>query len=179
MSWSFTARCRAALAGLAALAILLAGCGRQDPPATVPADSTIQATPDSIAVLSLLWDKHPGHVPVAQRLAQLCEQQGKTEQALDWWLEARAADSPDNRAPYWLDLARLYHDLGQDERAAAALDSLLAERPAWPEALYNRGALCVNTGDPQGARRLWQRMLVLAPQHPMAERVRAWLEANP
>lgn len=158
---------------------LLAGCGRSDDPAPAAADSLAQAPADSISVLALLWERHPGHVPVAQRLAQLCEQGGRTEEALAWWLKARAADAPQNRPPYWLDLARLYHTLGRDSLAVPALDSLLAERPDWPEALYNRGALAVNTGDEATARRHWSRLLELAPDHAMAGRVRSWLEARP
>lgn len=157
---------------------LLTGCGRSDEPAPAATDSLAQAPADSITVLALLWERHPGHVPVAQRLAQLCEQGGRTEEALAWWLQARAADAPQNRPPYWLDLARLYHTLGRDSLAVPALDSLLAERPDWPEALYNRGALAVNTGDEATARRHWSRLLEQAPDHAMAGRVRDWLEAN-
>ena len=162
---------------IAALLLALAlGCSRKDETAEAPADTLQTVSTDSISVLSVLWDRHPGHVPVAQRLAQLCEQEGRLEESLAWWIRARHSDAPDNRPAYWLDFARLQHSIGHDIAAAASLDSLLAVRPEWPEALYNRGALCVNTGDAAGARTHWTRLLELAPEHAMAARVTEWLQ---
>ncbi|MCA9784053.1 MAG: tetratricopeptide repeat protein [Calditrichaeota bacterium] len=164
------------------VALVLASCGGPQKSTPAPAqesqDSLASAPTDSIAVLSVLWDRHPGHVPVAQRIGQLLEEAGRNEESLVWWRRAREADAPENKPAYWLDHARLLHALRRDTEAAACLDSLLESRPDWPEALYNRGALCVNTGDAAGARRHWSRLLELAPDHPMAERVSAWMSSQ-
>ncbi|MBS1121001.1 MAG: Tetratricopeptide 4, partial [Deltaproteobacteria bacterium] len=95
-----------------------------------------------------LWLAEPGHPSAFRLLANLHRTSGDLA-ALAELTSVRSshAESPDDRATAWLDVARLAEEIGASDQAARAYDLALIEDPAHVGALDARGALAFRIGD--------------------------------
>lgn len=110
-----------------------------------------EAQGDTDAALDLanqLWRAEPGH-PVAFRvLAKIHRASGDLPALSDLTsVRASRAESGDDRAAAWLEVARLAEDLGAHDQAARAYDLALVEDPSHVGALDARGSLAFALGD--------------------------------
>lgn len=70
------------------------------------------------------------------------------------------------------DLATCYHQLGQHDKALEILDKVLAYRPGFPQALYNKGVvLQVGKQNAGAAIEVWEELLRANPNYPMRAEV--------
>jgi Tfp pilus assembly protein PilF len=117
------------------------------------------------------------YAPAWRNLGRLQEMHGDTLQAIAAMRRAFDAD------PYFtaagIDLARLLYARHADSESAAVLRRVLARSPDHPDALWN---LAVVLGTRLGQRRaaidLLDRLLRVAPTHPQAARLRAYLRGQ-
>jgi Tfp pilus assembly protein PilF len=95
-----------------------------------------------------LWRERPGHAAafrvLARRLRTTNDLAGLVELTT---VRAANAESADERATAWLDVARLAEELDQLDQAARAFDHALIEDPGHIAALDARGALAFKLGD--------------------------------
>jgi tetratricopeptide (TPR) repeat protein len=106
---------------------------------------------DSAAALDLahqLWRQEPGHAAAFRLLANIHRSSGDLAQLTEVTsVRASQAESPEDRATAWLDVARLAEELGALDQAARAYDLALIEDPGHVGALDARGALAFRLGD--------------------------------
>ncbi|MCW5802738.1 MAG: hypothetical protein KIT31_10155, partial [Deltaproteobacteria bacterium] len=102
----------------------------------------------ALELAHLLWRQEPGHPSAFRLLANVHRTNGDLA-ALTELTSVRAsrADSPDERATAWLEVARLADDVGALDQAARAYDLALIEDPGHIGALDARGALAFRLGD--------------------------------
>ena len=110
-----------------------------------------EAAGDRDAALDLaqqLWRADPGHPAAFRTLASGHRASGDLA-ALTELTRTRAsrADTPDERATAWLEVARLAEEIGALDQAARAYDLALIEDPGDISALDARGALAFRLGD--------------------------------
>jgi len=132
------ARCRATAIGVG------------DPDLAAQLDRA-EAAGDLDAALELahqLWRAEPGHPAAFRVLANVHRASGDLT-ALTELIELRAgrAETPDERAAAWLEVARLAEEIGALDQAARAYDLALIEDPGHISALDARGALAFRIGD--------------------------------
>ena len=151
----------------AALLDAAARCRGEHSPAASDADAArdADAASDNLAVLldraeaagdldrvhelaGRLWRDKPGHPAAFRALARVLRA-GNDLAGLSELTTVRAAnaESPDERATAWLDVARLAEELSQLDQAARAYDHALIEDPGHIGALDARGALAFKLGD--------------------------------
>jgi hypothetical protein len=89
---------------------------------------------------------------------------GKFDQAIGYDKRALALDpgNPDVRTDY----ATALHQTGHDLDALAQLETVLAKRPAFVPALYNRGVVLVAIGRRTDAAAAFQKFINAAPNDP-------------
>jgi tetratricopeptide (TPR) repeat protein len=110
-----------------------------------------EAAGDLDAALDLahqLWRADPGHAAAFRVLANVHRTSGDLV-ALTELTSVRAsrAETPDERATAWLEVARLAEDIGALDQAARAYDLALIEDPGHVSALDARGALAFRLAD--------------------------------
>jgi len=110
-----------------------------------------EAQGDLDATLDLatqLWRAEPGH-PIAFRVLAKVHRASGDLPALSDLTSVRAsrADTTEDRAAAWLEVARLADELGALDQAARAYDLALAEDPSHVGALDARGSLAFSLGD--------------------------------
>jgi Tfp pilus assembly protein PilF len=84
-----------------------------------------------------------------------------------------------NRADLFVLRASARHAMGRKAEARADLDAALHIVPNYPEALVERGALKLESGDTRGAEQDWQTAVNRAPNSEAAAAARARLSALP
>ncbi|HEY5927286.1 MAG TPA: hypothetical protein VIV11_36615, partial [Kofleriaceae bacterium] len=95
-----------------------------------------------------LWRAEPGHHAAFRVLAKQHRLAGDLDALTEiTTLRANRADTPDERAGAWLEVARLAEDLNKPDQAARAYDLALIEEPGHLGALDARGALAFRLGD--------------------------------
>jgi tetratricopeptide (TPR) repeat protein len=129
--------------------------GGGGPPAPVMQELTtmrarLKANPDDLAALVAL--------------AGMYFDAGKFDQAIGYDKRALALDpgNPDVRTDY----ATALHQTGHDLDALAQLETVLAKRPAFVPALYNRGVVLVAIGRRTDAAAAFQKFINAAPNDP-------------
>jgi tetratricopeptide (TPR) repeat protein len=129
--------------------------GGGGPPAPVMAELTamrarIKANPNDLAALVTL--------------AGMYFDAGKFDQAAGYDKRALALDpgNPDVRTDY----ATALHETGHDLDALAQLDNVLSHRPAFVQALYNRGVVLASIGRRTDAIASFKRFIAVAPNDP-------------
>jgi tetratricopeptide (TPR) repeat protein len=110
-----------------------------------------EAAGDLDAALELahqLWRAEPGHPAAFRVLANVHRASGDLT-ALTELIQLRAgrAETADERAAAWLEVARLAEEIGALDQAARAYDLALIQDPGHISALDARGALAFRTGD--------------------------------
>ncbi|MBA3451704.1 MAG: hypothetical protein H0T42_01250, partial [Deltaproteobacteria bacterium] len=110
-----------------------------------------EAAGDLDAVLDIatqLWRTDPGNPFAFRVLAKVHRASGDLPALSDLTsVRASRAETPDDRAAAWLEVARLAEDLGALDQAARAYDLALAEDPSHIGALDARGSLAFSLGD--------------------------------
>lgn len=133
------ARCRTTAAARATEPDLAAQLDR----AEVAGDNEL-----AFEIANQLWRAEPGHAAAFRVLAAVHRTSGDLAALSDLTsVRASRAESPDERATAWLEVARLAEDLGALDQAARAYDLALVEDPAHVGALDARGALAFKLGD--------------------------------
>jgi tetratricopeptide repeat protein len=107
---------------------------------------------------------NPNDLAALVTLAGMYFDAGKFDQAIVYDKRALALDpgNPDVRTDY----ATALHQTGHDLDALAQLDSVLAKRPAFVPALYNRGVILASIGRRTDAAAAYQRFITAAPNDP-------------
>lgn len=167
-------------AALAALAVAtLAGVWLLAPPTTVPnPEPTLREDApqaDTVAVLRDAVDQTPGDAGLRIALAGALEEAGEDDEAVEAYAAAtrlRPLD-PDTRYRHAFALVRSGDSAAARELLETTLDVWQDHAPS----LLLLGAL-VHDGDPERASVLLQRFVRLAPDHPAADQVRAFLEGG-
>ncbi len=96
-------------------------------------------------------------------IAQIEEQQGKAQQALETY--AKAINEMPRNEQLLLDRAALLYRMGQNARAANDYSSALDINPNSQEALFMRAHIRYEGRDYSGARRDYEALIRLAPDH--------------
>ncbi|HEX7841099.1 MAG TPA: hypothetical protein VF469_26660, partial [Kofleriaceae bacterium] len=110
-----------------------------------------EAAGDLDAALDLahqLWRTEPGHAAAFRTLANTHRASGDLAALTELTTQrVRNAETPDERATAWLEVARLAEDIGALDQAARAYDLALIEDPGHMGALDARGALAFRLSD--------------------------------
>jgi tetratricopeptide (TPR) repeat protein len=110
-----------------------------------------QAEGDNDAALDLahqLWNAEPGHPAAFRVLANVHRLAGDLGALTEiTTLRANRAETTEERAAAWLEVAHLAEELGKLDQAARAYDLALIEDPGHAGALDARGALAFRLGD--------------------------------
>jgi len=107
---------------------------------------------------------NPNDLAALVALAGMYFDAGKFDQAVGYDKRALALDpgNPDVRTDY----ATALHQTGHDLDALAQLDVVLAKRPAFVQALYNRGVILASIGRRTDAAAAFTRFIAVAPNDP-------------
>jgi tetratricopeptide (TPR) repeat protein len=114
---------------------------------------------------------NPKDLAALVTLASMYYDAGKFEQALGYDRRALTLDpaNPDVRTDY----ATALHQTGHDLDALAQLDIVLAHRPAFVQALYNRGVILAAIGRRTDAVAAFNHFIAAAPNDPRVSDARA------
>lgn len=93
------------------------------------------------------------------------------EKSLDYYEQALKADPKNIHAR--LSLSNCYIFMQKPEEAVKQLDRLLAIHKDYPEALFNKGLILLQSKrDPVGAKQIWTQLVGKHPDHPLAQEVK-------
>jgi tetratricopeptide (TPR) repeat protein len=102
----------------------------------------------ALELASQLWRSEPGHPAAFRSLANLHRASGDLAALTELTgVRVNRADTPDERATAWLEVARLAEEIGALDQAARAYDLALIEDPGHISALDARGALAFRLAD--------------------------------
>jgi len=129
--------------------------GGGGPPAPVMAELT---------AMRARLKSNPSDLAALVTLAGMYFAAGKFDQAIAYDKRALALDpgNPDVRTDY----ATALHQTGHDLEALAQLDAVLARRPAFVQALYNRGVILASIGRRTDAVAAFTHFIAVAPNDP-------------
>jgi len=110
--------------------------------------------------------KNPRDIAALVELGDLYFDASKFDQAADYYRRALALDptNPEVRN----DTAAALHASGNDLEALREVDRVLAERPGFPQALFNRGIILGSMGRRSDAIVSYREFLKVAPKDPHA-----------
>jgi hypothetical protein len=117
-----------------------------------------------LATMRARLKANPKDLAALVTLAGMYYDAGKFDQALGYDKRALALDpgNPDVRTDY----ATALHQTGHDLDALAQLDTVLAGRPAFVQALYNRGVILMAIGRRTDALAAFENFVKVAPNDP-------------
>jgi tetratricopeptide (TPR) repeat protein len=117
---------------------------------------------------------NPGDLAAIVGLADMYFDAGKFDQSAAYARRALALDpgNPDVRTDY----ATALHQTGHDLEALAQLDIVLAQRPKFIQALFNRGVVLQAIGRRTDAVAAFQRFIAAAPNDPRVADARATID---
>ena len=117
-----------------------------------------------LAAMRARLKANPNDLAALVALAGMYFDAGKFDQALGYDKRALALDpgNPDVRTDY----ATALHQTGRDLDALAQLDTVLAHRPAFVQALFNRGAILAAIGRRTDALAALKHFIAVAPNDP-------------
>jgi hypothetical protein len=118
--------------------------------------------------------RNPNDLSALVNLANLYFDAGKFAQAIPYYKRALALDpgNPDTRTDY----ATALHGNGDDLQALRELQTILAKRPDFPEALFNEGVVANAIGRRTEAIAAFKRFLKVAPNDQRADDARTALQ---
>jgi Flp pilus assembly protein TadD len=139
--------------------------GGGGPPAPVLAELT---------ALRARLKANPGDLAAIVGLADMYFDAGKFDQAAVYARRALALDpgNPDVRTDY----ATALHQTGHDLEALAQLDTVLAQRPKFVQALFNRGVVLQAIGRRTDAVAAFRRFIAAAPNDPRVVDARSTID---
>jgi Flp pilus assembly protein TadD len=145
------------------------GTGPAAPTSALPGNAVGGGGPPApvLAELSALRARvkaNPGDLAAIVGLADMYFDAGKFDQAAAYARRALALDpgNPDVRTDY----ATALHQTGHDLEALAQLDTVLAQRPKFVQALFNRGVVLQAIGRRTDAVAAFRRFIAAAPNDP-------------
>jgi tetratricopeptide (TPR) repeat protein len=117
-----------------------------------------------LAAMRARLKANPKDLAALVTLAGMYYDAGKFDQAVGYDQRALALDpgNPDVRTDY----ATALHQTGHDLEALAQLDIILKARPAFVQALYNRGVILASIGRRTDAVAAFQHFIAVAPNDP-------------
>jgi hypothetical protein len=117
-----------------------------------------------LATMRARLKANPKDLAALVTLAGMYYDAGKFDQAIGYDKTALALDpgNPDVRTDY----ATALHQTGHDLDALAQLDIVLKQRPAFVQALYNRGVILASIGRRTDAVAAFQHFVAVAPNDP-------------
>jgi regulator of sirC expression with transglutaminase-like and TPR domain len=144
----------------------------QDAPAGAPPGNPVGGGGPPAPVLALLNDLHariarnPDDIAALVELGNLYFDAQKFDQAIGYYEKALKLDptNPDVRN----DEAAALHSTGHDLEALHQIDRVLAERPHFPQALFNQGIILRSMGRRSDAIASYRAFLAAAPRDPHA-----------
>jgi tetratricopeptide (TPR) repeat protein len=109
-------------------------------------------------------ETNPNDLAALVALASMYYDAGKFDQAIGYDKRALALDpgNPDVRTDY----ATALHQTGHDLDALAQLSTVLAKRPGFVQALYNRGVILASIGRRTDAVDAFRHFIAVAPNDP-------------
>jgi tetratricopeptide (TPR) repeat protein len=139
--------------------------GGGGPPAPVMAE---------LAALRARLKANPQDLAAIVGLADMYFDAGKFDQSAGYARRALALDpgNPDVRTDY----ATALHQTGHDLDALAQLDTVLAQRPKFVQALFNRGVVLQAIGRRTDAVAAFRRFIAAAPNDPRVSDARATID---
>ena len=149
--------------------------GRQSvqPAATAPTTQSPSFSEDEARLRGALIS-NPNDLEVLIQLGNLCYDNGKFQDAVEWYGRALAID-PKN-VNVRTDRGTSYWNLGQADPAIAEFRKSLELNPSHAQTLYNLGVVYLNgKNDPQEARKTWETLLATNPNYPERAKVQEQL----
>jgi Tfp pilus assembly protein PilF len=124
------------------------GGAEPDLPAQLERAEAVGDLDAALDLAHLVWRDEPGNAIAFRVLAKVHRSSGDLAALADLTsVRARLAETPDERAAAWLEVARLAEELDALDQAARAYDLALIEDPGHIAALDARGALAFRIGD--------------------------------
>jgi tetratricopeptide (TPR) repeat protein len=184
------------------LAALLAGCNQNSsspssgpsyttPPIAQPAAPTPPAQPPQLSLYVVPLDQTKFSMEQIQADKKKIEQEPNNAQALislgdanfmisrfeksqEYYERALKADPKNINAR--LSLSNCYIFMQKPDEAVKQLDQILAMQKDYPEALYNKGLILLQSKrDPVGAKQAWTQLVSTHPDHELAQEVKGEL----
>jgi len=118
--------------------------------------------------------RDPNDLPALRSLGNMYVDAGKYPQAITYYARALGLD-PSN-VQTRTDYASALHGAGQEQAALVQLKAVLAERPDFPQALFDEGAVAAAAGQRTLAIGAFRRFLQVAPEDQRAGDARAALQ---
>jgi len=149
--------------------------GRQSvqPVTTAPAPQASSFSEDEARLRGVLMSS-PNDLQALIQLGNLCYDNGKFQDAVDWYGRALAID-PKN-VNVRTDRGTGYWNLGQADAAIAEFRKSLELDPSHAQTLYNLGVVYLNgKNDAQEARKVWETLLATNPNYPERAKVQEQL----
>jgi Tetratricopeptide repeat len=117
-----------------------------------------------LAAMRARLKANPNDLAALVTLAGMYNDAGKFDQAAEYDKRALALDpgNPDVRTDY----ATALHQTGHDLDALAQLETVLKARPAFVQALYNRGVILASIGRRTDAVAAFRHFIAVAPNDP-------------
>jgi len=184
------------------LAALLAGCNQSSsspssgpsyttPPIAQPAAPSPPAQPQQLSLYIVPFDQTKFSMERIQADKKKIEQEPNNAQALVSLGDAnfmiqrfeksqeyyeRALKSDPKNINARLSLSNCYIFLQKPDEAIHQLDQILSVQKDYPEALYNKGLILLQSKrDPGGAKQVWTQLVSTHPDHELAREVKGEL----
>ncbi len=100
---------------------------------------------------------------IVKNIALILQQQGKTDEALQAYEDAMAANPEDVNLV--LNKANLYYNMGDKETFKKLMEEASQMAPDNPDLLYNIGVINMEQGDYEGARAAYSKALEIDPNY--------------
>jgi Flp pilus assembly protein TadD len=156
---------------------IAAPAGPNDVGGGTPVQAAAGAPPPPVARLLVeLRDRlqrNPRDSSALESLGSMYFEAGKYDQAIPYFERAIAVNPNDPAVR--TDYAAALHGIGQDRRSLAELQTVLAKRPGYSDALYDEGVVQHAVGNSAGAVTAFKQFLRIAPSDQRAGDARAAL----
>ncbi|HUK57262.1 MAG TPA: tetratricopeptide repeat protein [Nitrospiria bacterium] len=119
-------------------------------------------------------DQEPNNVDALLGLANANFMIQRFEKSQEYYDRALKSDPKNVNAR--LSLANCYIFMQKPDEAIKQLDQILAMQKDYPEALYNKGLILLQSKqDPVGAKQVWTQLISAHPDHELAQQVKGEL----
>jgi tetratricopeptide (TPR) repeat protein len=118
-----------------------------------------------LANLEQLSAKEPENVDYQTRIGNIYYDMGQYDKAVVYY--QKSLDLQPRNPNIETDLAVCFHYLGQNDRSLDILNKVLGYRPAFPEAMFNKGIVLISgKKDVKGGISVWEDLLRSNPDYP-------------
>jgi cytochrome c-type biogenesis protein CcmH/NrfG len=118
-----------------------------------------------LADLEQLSAKEPENADYQARIGNIYYDMRQYDKAVVYY--QKSLDLQPRNPNIETDLAACFHYLGQDDRSLDILNKVLGYRPAFPEAMFNKGIVLISgKKDVKGGISVWEDLLRSNPDYP-------------